>query len=120
MLRTTICLAVVLGTLASPAMARREEPTVVQYADLDLTTPDGQAELDSRIDRAVRSFCKADDWVDAQVYFQSKRCLKVARVRVEEQRKAVIANAINNPTVLNIVLKRSTPRLAITPNRVAR
>jgi len=109
MLRTTFCLALALGAFASPALARKAEPLRIQYADLDIATQEGQAELNARIDQAVRDFCDADVWVDGQGYFESIQCMKVAQARIEAQRQAAIDRAIKHRPVVTVVLGNTTP-----------
>ena len=49
---TTLALAPVLA-----AAQTEQRTTGVRYADIDLATPEGQAELDRRIERAARDAC---------------------------------------------------------------
>ncbi len=63
-MKTTL-FAIGLGAaaaFATPAMAAAEDKAsaTVYYADLDLTSEDGQRELDRRIARAARSVCNTE------------------------------------------------------------
>ncbi len=52
------------GLTLSPAMASaapQQRSASVSYSDLDLTTEQGVAELERRIDRAARSVCGLDE-----------------------------------------------------------
>ena len=49
--------AAAFATLATFGTSHAAATTSVQTADLDLATVEGQARLDSRIDRAVRAVC---------------------------------------------------------------
>lgn len=61
----TIALAAVcsLGLIASPALAAKPETQSmsVEYADLNLSSPEGLAKLDRRIDKAARKVCRMDE-----------------------------------------------------------
>ena len=48
----------VLSASAAPAAAQTVS-VAVDYADLDLTSPQGQSALDKRIDRAARQICES-------------------------------------------------------------
>lgn len=52
-----------LAFTATPALANTSEvPTVgVEYADLNLSTPEGQARLERRIETAARSVCSVHE-----------------------------------------------------------
>lgn len=60
-MKTTLALIAALGLAlpAAPALAQNE-PVDIKYKDLDLATPEGQAKLDRRIDKAARKACGAD------------------------------------------------------------
>ena len=80
-------MAAVLGAaLATPALA--ETQTVgVRYADLDLATPAGQAELDRRIDRVARSICKMDEVITGSRTPSSaaRQCYQEAKASTHQQ-----------------------------------
>ncbi len=87
----TLALAAALSTVSVTAFATA--PSVeVKYADLDLTTPQGMAELDNRIDAAARRVCGLDDVVTGTKLPSSaaKRCYEQARQKVKEQVAAIV------------------------------
>ncbi len=55
-----LVLAAVSALVAVPATASPEGVKRVAYADLQLETEAGRAELQRRLDRAVRSICSVD------------------------------------------------------------
>lgn len=87
--------------LATPVMAgaqQTEQRTVgVTYADLDLATEAGRAELDRRIDNAARSACamgEAD--LGTRVMTREKRtCYRDARAQLDQRFARVIADGRN-------------------------
>ena len=120
MQRTIVCIALALGAIASPALAQKPAQVLVGYVDLDLTTQRGQAELDDRIETAIRNVCGFDVWDDAQVYFQAKRCMKITQADVESQRQAAIMRAKMHRPVISIVPRDSMPGTDNTVGSVAR
>lgn len=58
--------------------------TVVQTADLDLATAEGQAKLDSRIERAVRLVC-SDVATGSRIARADVGCMAQARASIEKQ-----------------------------------
>jgi UrcA family protein len=87
--------------LAAPVMAgaqQIEQRTVgVTFADLDLTTEAGRAELERRIDNAARSACamgEAD--LGTRVMTREKRtCYREARAQLDQRFARVIADGRN-------------------------
>jgi UrcA family protein len=59
------------GTVAS---AQSYEAVKVSYADLNLQTPQGIAQLDGRIRYAARSVCGRDSAFDLKSRFDAARC----------------------------------------------
>ena len=58
----SLALALGAAVLAAPVAAKDEAPTVgVHYGDLDLSSPDGQRQLDLRLERAAREVCGMDE-----------------------------------------------------------
>jgi UrcA family protein len=55
-----LVLAAVSALVAAPAVASPEGVKRVAYADLQLESEAGRAELQRRLDRAVRSICTVD------------------------------------------------------------
>ena len=78
--------AVVLGA-ASAVTAAAAETVAVQYADLDLSTSAGQAQLDRRIDNAARSICGSDTAIVGTRLRSNdaRKCYEQAKARVHEQ-----------------------------------
>ena len=60
-MKTSLALIAALGLAlpAAPALAQSQSLDI-EYKDLNLATPEGQDQLDRRIDRAARAFCGAD------------------------------------------------------------
>lgn len=95
MIKTALTAAsIALVATAAPAIAGPlDAPTQkVSFADLDLSTPEGQAALDRRIDAAARDVCHLDDMrtgtrLKAQ---ERKRCYAKARASAENQVAAII------------------------------
>lgn len=73
----TVAAAVALTAYVAPAHA--EAPSLaVSYADLDLTSSEGHAELNARIDRAARRVCAAEDPRNLRAVLASNTCYRVA------------------------------------------
>jgi UrcA family protein len=73
-----------LVTLATPAVAGT---AAVTYADLDLTSAAGRAELDKRIDDAAASACKAQTVTGSRISKNSmvERCVSDAKKQINAQ-----------------------------------
>lgn len=87
---------IILGAIAaatvaiSPASANTVEVT---YDDLNLASAKGQAALEARIERAVRSVCEVNS-TGSRVREQQARsvCAKQARASAKTQMAAVVSN----------------------------
>jgi len=82
----TLALAAALATV--PAAAFAAPPSVaVKVADLDLSTPQGQAKLDKRIDRAAKAVCTSREATTGSIVSSTvdQACYKEARQKVQEQ-----------------------------------
>lgn len=70
------------GASATPAQARGNDqlPTVsVSYADLDVTSPAGRAQLDRRIDHAAYLVCHSDSaTVSIDTMPTRRECMRLA------------------------------------------
>ena len=77
---------------ANPAQA---EGRRVSYADLNLSSPEGQAVLDSRIASAIRQICGRAFPTDLQSAHQVERCRSETRADVQAQRNDALAQAQN-------------------------
>ena len=92
-LAPALTLVAALG-LALPAVpaAAQSQSVDVPYADLNLATPEGQAQLDRRIDRAARQVCGADDVVTGSRLQNRKtmKCVKSAKEQIGSQIAALV------------------------------
>ncbi|HZF45332.1 MAG TPA: UrcA family protein, partial [Sphingomonadaceae bacterium] len=77
--------------VAQPAFA---EAAVVSYKDLDLTTEQGQKELDRRIDGAAREVCGMNEERTGTriVSSDARKCYKEARKQLENRLAALTVN----------------------------
>jgi UrcA family protein len=90
-IRTLIPIILVAAVAAaSPA---RADHRVVSYADLDLTSPQGQAVLDSRLTSAIRQICGRAYPTDLQSQRQVERCRAQTLADVQAQRNDALAQA---------------------------
>lgn len=84
MKRTLVAItAAAFATLATFGVSHAAT-TAVQTKDLDLATAEGQARLDSRIDRAVRAVC-SEAVTGSRIAWVDKDCMIKARAAVEKQ-----------------------------------
>jgi UrcA family protein len=92
----TAAAAAALATVATFAAtsSARAETTTVQIGDLDLSTAEGQAKLESRIDRAARRVCK-DAVTGSRVAAIDAECVKNAKASIEKQLTARSATSRN-------------------------
>ncbi len=82
------------GIVLSPAIAsaQDERSASISYSDLDLTTEDGIAALNQRIERAARYVCGLDD-VNLGTRLRSRearQCVSEARENIEESLAEVV------------------------------
>ena len=75
--------AAAFATLATFG-ASHAATTAVQTNDLDLATAEGQARLDSRINRAVRDVC-SEAVTGSRIVWTDKACMTRARAAAEKQ-----------------------------------
>ncbi|MFS0738713.1 UrcA family protein [Sphingomonas sp. 1P06PA] len=89
----TLAAAATIATvgIAVPAQAAPRQMTV-SFADLDLASSAGAAELDKRIGRAARAVCAVSDPGAAAAAAQS-RCRNAALVAAAPQMETALANA---------------------------
>ena len=74
--------SLLLPTVAEAATT--QQATVaeqVEYGDLDLSTSDGQVQLQRRIDFTVRRVCYENGALDLQHRIAFRQCLKQAKLR---------------------------------------
>ena len=73
--KALIPLALCAGTLVLPNPVLAQERTVkVTVRDLDLANPSDQAELQSRVARAVRTVCSSNGPRGAREHIETKKC----------------------------------------------
>ena len=92
--RTLVAAAAASATLATFGATSHAATTAVQTADLDLTTAEGQATLDSRINRAVRAVC-SETLTGSRIAQVDKDCMAHARGTIAKQvasRRAFLRN----------------------------
>ena len=82
----TAAAAAALATFATFAATSgaHAETTTVQVGDLDLSTAEGQAKLDSRIASAARRVCK-DTLTGSRIPSVDPDCVSKARASLEKQ-----------------------------------
>ena len=90
-------LAAPLATLAPAPVAAQAGATTgqisIDYRDLNLSTPEGQAVLDQRINKAARSICAADEQTTGTRIPSSEavKCVSKAKAQAKTQVAAAIA-----------------------------
>ena len=77
----------IVALLAAPAAAR-ERSIIVSYADLDLTTPAGAAELDRRIEAAAEKVCVKPHLLDLRAMTAWEECKVATIAHAEDQLSA--------------------------------
>ncbi|MEL7444754.1 MAG: UrcA family protein [Pseudomonadota bacterium] len=89
-----ITASVALVGITTPAFAEQIDAPKqkIQFSDLDLSTPAGQATLDKRIDAAARKVCKVDEMrTGTRIKSQSRKsCYAKARASAANQVAAVL------------------------------
>lgn len=86
-----MALAASLAVLtAVPASA---ESITVEHRDLNLSSPEGQAALDQRIDRAARKVCGLDEQRTGTrlAPLKDTKCYRQAKAQVKQQVAAAVA-----------------------------
>lgn len=84
----SLALAIAAAVLAVPVVAADEAPSVgVRYGDLDLTSAQGQRQLDIRLERAAREVCGVDEKVVGSLLRspESRLCYREARRNLDQQ-----------------------------------
>ena len=92
---------VLVAAAAAASPARAESSRIVSFADLDLTSPAGQAALDRRINSAVRQICGRSYPIDLQSHNQVRQCREQTIADVQAQRNDAFAQARNNRVQLS-------------------
>jgi UrcA family protein len=88
-----------LAAIVLPALAQAQPPIVVEglptaivnYADLDLSSPAGQAALDARVRRAAQSLCDVRGVRDIGQAMASRSCLTFALGHAQGQVERAVA-----------------------------
>jgi UrcA family protein len=87
-------LAAALGAamLSAPTLAAGNS-TGIRYADLNLSTPEGQAQLDRRIDNAAKEMCGITDIRTGTILqgTKQKQCYEAAKASAHKQIAARMA-----------------------------
>jgi UrcA family protein len=80
--------------LAEPASRQvQTNVSVVQTADLDLASPDGQRSLELRVARAAREVCGTASDVDLVGQNKARQCLHDTIAKTAGERDALLASA---------------------------
>lgn len=87
--------------IANPVLAGDNDSRIVSYADLDLTTPAGQATLDGRLQAAVRQVCGRAFPRDLHSVKAVRNCRADTLSGVQAQRNDALAQAYNHRVQLS-------------------
>lgn len=93
MLKTLVCAAALIATV-SPAAASEgpaPDPIEVQTADLDLTSPEGRAQLDRRIREAARTACGRPNSASNLEVANNRRCRNLSTIAARQEAAVVVA-----------------------------
>lgn len=87
-----IALAAGLAVLA-PLPAAAQQTVSVEHRDLNLASPEGQAALDKRIERAARQVCGLDETRTGTrlAPLKDMKCYRQAKAQVKKQVAAAVA-----------------------------
>lgn len=92
-----------IGFAPTPPVQAQSASRTVSYADLDLSTPDGVAALDSRIASAIKAVCDSGDpTLRAKL---AERGCRAAAVRDVEGPRAMAITGSGQVLVLNTARK---------------
>jgi len=84
-----------LSLLAATPLPDAAAPSItVSFHDLNLQTKAGRAELDRRLDRAVRAVCPAPGHRELRQAQAAEACRAVAVRSANQQRQVALASAI--------------------------
>ena len=90
----SLALALATAVLAVPAAAADQAPSVaVHYGDLNLTSEDGQRQLDLRLERAAREVCGVNEKATGShlTSQHSRVCYREARRELDQQYAEVVS-----------------------------
>lgn len=83
---TPLAVAAALTAALALAPAAHAAQATVRYADLDLATPAGQAELAARVDQAAITYCTPDAVTGTRITPRAdKACVADVRGRINAQ-----------------------------------
>lgn len=106
-MRNTALFALALiasATTITPTVAQAFEPvtvtSIVRTADLDLSSPAGQQELDRRIVEAAREVCGTASDVDLEGKNAVRDCRQQTIAQASAQREQLLAAAKNGSPIL--------------------
>ena len=104
--KALISLALCAGTLvlSTPVLAQ-ERSVKVTVRDLDLADPSDQAELQSRMTRAIRSVCNDDGTRGAREQFEAKKCEARTQASTETKVAERIAQSGGRSVAIRTELK---------------
>lgn len=91
-MKTLLAAALFVAASATVPVFAQNVSKTVSYADLDLTTPDGQARLTSRLRQAVQKVCGVANPSDLKEMSAVRRCRRAAGERAGRDAEVVIAN----------------------------
>ena len=97
------CLFASAAVSAEAAKPRENVSINVSSADLDLTTPDGVAQLQSRVDKAIAAACNPGDRVGADLSPDYK-CRREMAANVQPTMQQIAARATQSRFGSNTVL----------------
>jgi UrcA family protein len=83
-----------VATFATTSTASAADTAHVRFADLDLSSPDGQAKLDKRIALAARQVC-SEAYTGSRIKTVDAECVTRARASIEKQLAARRASSRN-------------------------
>jgi UrcA family protein len=99
---TKIIIATLLAFAATPALAEQPAPasSIVQVADLDLSTAKGQKALDRRLHQAVKDVCGTASPSDLVGQNRVRDCRVDTLASLTAEREQRIASASGSPIEL--------------------
>ena len=93
-MKTLLSAALFVAATATVPVFAQNVSKAVSYADLDLSSPDGQARLNSRLRRAVQAVCGAANPSELKSLRTVRRCRRAAGEQAGRDAEVVIANYV--------------------------
>lgn len=81
------------AAFANDHVAPTTRTVQVRTADLNLTSPEGQAQLDRRIEIASRRVCQSADARSVRAQAKTRKCEEAALTSARDQRDVIVARA---------------------------